>query len=128
MVSEFQGGVSDSGLSTDSVPGNQIHLQKDIQPFLSIYSPADSALSTDDALPPVSALDEDGKPTTYYKDRAVTIRVGYLLGIIRNLGLIGEFEDLLAQSGRTLDPRYEQLYDQNVTAYSASPNTIRRPS
>ena len=128
MTPELQGRAPDPGLPTASMLGNQVHLQKDIQPFLSIYSPADSALSTDDALPPLSALDEDGKPTTYYKDRAVTIRGGYLLGIIRNLGLIGEFEDLLAQSGRTLDPRYEQLYDQNVTAYSASSNTIRRPS
>jgi hypothetical protein len=127
MTPELQGRAPDPGLPTASMLGNQVHLQKDIQPFLSIYSPEDSAISTDDARLPISELDECGKPTTYYKDRAVTIRVGYLLTVIRDLGLIGEFEDLLAQSGRTIDTRYEQLYSQNMTAYSASSNTIGRP-
>ena len=125
---ESRGEVPDSGLSIGSVTGNQIHLQNDIQPFLEVYSPENAQLSTDDAPPPISELDEAGKPTTYYKDRAVTIRVGHLLAVIRSLGLIGEFEDLLAISGRTINPRYEQLYQQNMMAMSASSNPVTQQS
>jgi hypothetical protein len=119
---EPQIGIHDSGLQIGSVAGNQIHLQKDIRPFLELYSPENVQLSADDAPLPISELGEDGKPTAYYKDRTVTIRVGYLLTLIRSFGLIGEFEDLLEETGRTISPRYEQLYRQNILGISTSSN------
>ena len=117
---EPQNTVPDPAFTIDPVTANQIHLQNDIKPFLDIYSPENAQLSADDAPLAISELDEAGNPTAYYKDRAVTIRVGFLLAAIRKLGLIGEFEDLLAVSGRTINPRYEQMYQQNMSAIAAS--------
>ena len=117
---EPQNTVPDPAFTIDPATANLIHLQNDIKPFLDIYSPENAQLSADDAPLAISELDEAGNPTAYYKDRAVTIRVGFLLAAIRNLGLIGEFEDLLAVSGRTINPRYEQMYQQNMSAIAAS--------
>ena len=117
---EPQNTVPDLAFTIDPVTANQIHLQNDIKPFLDTYSPENAQLYADDAPLAISKLDEAGNPTAYFKDRAVTIRVGFLLTAIRNLGLIGEFEDLLAVSGRTINPRYEQMYQQNMSAITAS--------
>jgi len=117
---EPQNTIPDSAFTIEYVTAKQIHLQKDIRQFLDIYSPETAPLAADDAPLAISELDEDGDPTTYYKDRVVTIRVGFLIAIIRKLGLIGEFDDLLAASGRTISPRYEQMYQQNMSAIAAS--------
>jgi thermostable 8-oxoguanine DNA glycosylase len=117
---EPQNTVPDPVFTIDPVTANQIHLQNDIKPFLDFYSPENAQLSADDAPLAISELDEAGNPTAYFKDRVVTIRVGFLLAAIRNLGLIGEFEDLLAVSGRIINPRYEQMYQQNMSAIAAS--------
>ena len=114
-------GIHKPGTSVGQVSGNLIHLENDIRPFLELYSPENAQLADEDTQIPISELDENGNGTDYYRERTVTIRIGYLLTVIRGSGLVGEFENLLEETGRSINPRYEKLYQQNMSAISASP-------